>query len=305
MITYRSLQNKAAERFEKAGIDAPQHDARQLLLHCFEINTAQLLLRQEEDLEQLWNQEVLSKRLSTLEEMVAAREKRIPLQQILGCAYFMGMPFRVSRHVLTPRQDTEILVERILQERPEIEQSVLDMCTGSGCIAVSLAVLGGYQKITAVDLSQEALAVAEQNADFLLEKDKRSRVQLVQSDLFQNIPKQVETGFGCFDIIVSNPPYICTAEIETLEPEVRLFEPRMALDGSRDGLLFYRRIAAEAPEWLKAGGSLYLEIGWDQGAAVQEMLQDRGFEQVCVLKDLAGHDRVVRADWPGMSFEKA
>ncbi len=208
------------------------------------------------------------------------RERRIPLQQITGEQEFMGLSFYVNEHVLIPRQDTEILVEetaRFLKDGMQF----LDLCTGSGCILLSLLHLKPGAEGTGADLSPEALKVAEKNRERL-----GAKAALIQSDLFDKIE-------GAFDVIVSNPPYIKRAEIETLMDEVRLHEPYMALDGHEDGLYFYRKIAEEAPKYLRAGGGLFLEIGCDQGACVAELLRQQGFADVKVVKDLAGLDRVV------------
>ena len=206
--------------------------------------------------------------------MVARRSRREPLQHILGTQMFMGHEFRVSRHVLIPRQDTEILAEQVLKEQPFPQKRVLDLCTGSGCLAVSLAADGGYRDVTAADLSEQALDVARENARRILGSEQRIRFR--QGNLFGAL----EPG-ETFDILVSNPPYIPTEVIEGLQPEVRDYEPRMA---------------AEAADWLNPGASLYLEIGWDQGEAVRGLLEQAGFAGVQVLPDLAGKDRVVRAD---------
>lgn len=208
------------------------------------------------------------------------RERRIPLQQITGEQEFMGLSFYVNEHVLIPRQDTEILVEeteKFLRDGMQF----LDLCTGSGCILLSLLHLKPGVEGTGVDLSPEALKVAEKNRERL-----GAKAALIQSDLFDKIE-------SAFDVIVSNPPYIKRAEIETLMDEVRLHEPYMALDGHEDGLYFYRKIAEEAPKYLRAGGGLFLEIGCDQGACVAELLRQQGFADVKVVKDLAGLDRVV------------
>lgn len=208
------------------------------------------------------------------------RERRIPLQQITGEQEFMGLSFYVNEHVLIPRQDTEILVEETAKFLRHGMQ-FLDLCTGSGCILLSLLHLKPGVEGTGVDLSPEALKVAEKNRERL-----GAKAAFIQSDLFDKIE-------SAFDVIVSNPPYIKRAEIETLMDEVRLHEPYMALDGHEDGLYFYRKIAEEAPKYLRAGGGLFLEIGCDQGACVAELLRQQGFADVKVVKDLAGLDRVV------------
>lgn len=215
------------------------------------------------------------------------RQEHVPLQHITGMQEFMGFPFHVNGNVLIPRQDTEILVESAL-EKLEAGMQVLDLCTGSGCIAASLYLIGKEQKkisentvFAAADISADALCVAEHNF-----RNLQTDIRAIQSDLFQEIPWK-------FDMIVSNPPYIRTDVIEKLDEEVRIHDPYIALDGKEDGLYFYRKIAREAPEHLKKGGWLFLEIGSEQRREVSELLRSAGFDKVEGKKDLAGLDRVV------------
>ena len=291
-MTLRQLLEEGREELEKAGVADWALDARYLLMAAFDLDLASLLVKQERQILPGGESE---EKIHRYRQMIGRRAERIPLQQILGEQEFMGFPFQVNEHVLTPRQDTETLVELVLRERPDPSQSVLDLCTGSGCIALSLARLGGYRRVWASDLSEEALKVAEQNAKGLLEEleENKAEFRLLKSDLFEGIPKEER-----FDILTSNPPYIPTEVIEGLEPEVRDHEPRMALDGDEDGLKFYRILAAEAGGFLNPGGVIYLEIGWDQGAKVEELLRQAGFQEIRTVKDLAGKDRVVRAGWP-------
>lgn len=253
-------------------------------------------------------------------DLLLRRGAHIPLQHLTGEQEFMGFPFYVNEHVLIPRQDTEILVEEALKRLPIAKRfemaaatcrrtqvrgryfRVLDLCTGSGCIAVSLAKLGpdgaesqipeeagrvGVQ-IDATDISEAALAVACRNV-----KRNQAAVRLIQGDLFEN-------ASGLYDMIVSNPPYIRTGVIAELDEEVRLHEPQLALDGHEDGLYFYRRIAGESSAYLKDGGFLLLEIGYDQSEAVEALLREAGFEEIRTVKDLAGLDRVVCARKPSV-----
>ena len=234
-----------------------------------------------------------SARSARFEELVSRREGREPLQQILGTQEFMGLSFLVNRHVLIPRQDTETLVELVLKEVKDREARILDLCTGSGCIAISLAVMGGYRDVTAADLSEAALKVAAENADHLLQERRKEgcRFTLRRGDLFEAL-KPGER----FDVLTSNPPYIPTEVVRGLEPEVKDHEPWIALDGTEDGLAFYRRIAHESKAWLNPGACIYLEIGYDQGEAVSRLLEAAGFCNIQVIKDLPGLDRVVRAE---------
>lgn len=215
-------------------------------------------------------------------ECVAIRAKHVPLQHITGVQEFMGLEFCVNEHVLVPRQDTEVLVESVLEVlKPGMR--VLDMCTGSGCILISLLKLCGFDDVSGVgaDVSEGALKVARDNAEKL-----GVDATLVHSDLFSNVTQQ-------YDLIVSNPPYIRTAVIEELKDEVKFHDPLLALDGKEDGLYFYRRIVEESTQYLNIGGRLYFEIGHDQGEEVSSLMKEAGFADVTVKKDLAGLDRVV------------
>lgn len=213
-------------------------------------------------------------------EIAEARKEHIPLQYLLGKQEFMGLEFAVTSHVLIPRQDTELLVEAVLKMlKPGMK--VLDMCTGSGCIAISIAKLSKEVEVTAVDVSKEALAVARKNGE-----ENQVAVRWIESDLFEQVA-------DTYDVIISNPPYIKSEVIETLMPEVRDHEPRLALDGTADGLYFYRKIAKEAGTHLAKGGRLCLEIGYDQGEEVAELLRENGFQDVTIAKDLCGLDRNV------------
>ncbi len=281
------------------------------------------------DCVELWLKEKLSAYENTLEK----RASRIPLQQILGQQEFMGLTFFVNEHVLIPRQDTETLVELVLNEQKDKNISILDMCTGSGCIAVSLKKLGGYTCVEGADISEEALKVAKRNSEEILENSDvnndavSSRTEQIQNctNLTNNQNKQdnseermvsevrrgSQTGVTFrhsdmfssfreteqFNVIVSNPPYIPSAVIEELEPEVRDHEPRGALDGTADGLYFYRILAEECAKHLTPGGHVYFEIGYDQGMAVKELLDNHGFKDTRVIQDLTGKDRVVCGTW--------
>ncbi len=216
-------------------------------------------------------------------EMIADRAKRIPLQHIIGKACFMGLTFHSDARTLVPRPDTETLVEAVLEETPS-GGSLLDLCTGSGCIAVSLAKLGDFDHVTASDLSEDALAAARENAAL----NDCTDIRFVKSDLFDAF------GEESFDLITVNPPYIRDAVIETLMPEVREHDPYMALAGGEDGLDFYRRLAAEAGTHLNAGGRIFMEIGYDQAEDVESLFVAAGFTEIRMIKDLGGNPRVIR-----------
>ena len=238
------------------------------------------------------NMEISEKDVLRYCELMERRAKHIPLQHLTGEQEFMGYTFKVNEHVLIPRQDTEVLVEEAMKFlRPG--KSVLDMCTGSGCILLSLLKMGAEKfymrnvKGTAVDISEEALKVASLNA-----KKLGVEVEFIQSDLFENIDVNVT---GKFDILVSNPPYIRTSVIEGLQEEVRLHDPFIALDGKEDGLYFYRKIVESSKDYLNNKAMILFEIGHDQGEDVSNLLKEAGFSNVWVKKDLAGLDRVVIA----------
>lgn len=332
-MTLQQLLDQGTEQLRSAGVPDAGLDARYLLLDTFGLGLASFLADRGRNVDGLPGG---AEKAQAYEALIARRAGRIPLQQLLGVQEFMGLEFFVNEHVLIPRQDTETLVELVLGERKQRDLDVLDVCTGSGCIAVSLARLGGYRSVTALDVSAEALKVAEKNAAALLgEYDGDFR--LVQSDMFAGLEtKETEAQPGQepgkaeilpgqepgkaeilpeqaagkaaasrdltrpsltpqFDILVSNPPYIPSQVIEGLEPEVRDHEPRLALDGSPDGLKFYRILASEGKRFLRQGGSVYFEIGWDQAQAVSALLEREGFTQIRTVKDMAGMDRVVGA----------
>jgi release factor glutamine methyltransferase len=235
-------------------------------------NRSYFLIHQQDELNQ--EQELLYK------EFIETRGRHIPLQHITQEQEFMGLNFKVNENVLIPRQDTEILVEEVLA-RLKDNMSVLDMCTGSGCIIISLKNGKNSIKASAADISTKALEVARENARL-----NDVEINFVQSNLFENIE-------GKFNIIVSNPPYIPTKVIDGLMEEVRVHEPMIALDGMEDGLYFYREIIKNSLKYLNQGGSLCFEIGYDQGEAVSSMMKETGFINIKVIKDLAGLDRVV------------
>lgn len=278
-MTYRELYDKGCTALATAGIEEALLDARLLLEYVCHTDRNALLVHGDREVEQAQEEQYLA----YLEE----RAKRIPLQHITGEQDFMGMTFRVNEHVLIPRQDTEILVEEVMRE-PLDGMHILDMCTGSGCILLSLLHYSNDCIGAGVDVSEEALAVARENAERIcgLRNDKSTGVKFIRSNLFENVT-------GKYDIIVSNPPYIASDVIPTLMPEVKDHEPMLALDGTEDGLFFYRKIVDESREYLTRGGRLYFEIGYDQADAVSELMRNAGFVDVTVVKDYAGLDRVV------------
>lgn len=287
-MTYQEIYKWGADTLADAGVEEAKLDARLLLEAVCHTNRNDLLVHGDRVVEE---EEVAQYR-----EYIAMRAKRIPLQHITGVQEFMGLEFRVNEHVLIPRQDTEVLVEEVMRNVHE-GMRILDMCTGSGCILISLLHYSNNTVGVGVDISEQALAVAKGNArsvladrmemeDIFAENGKTSRITFLQSDVFDKVE-------GKYDIIVSNPPYIRTAVIDTLMPEVKEHEPMQALDGTEDGLFFYRKIVEESREYLVSSGMLYFEIGHDQADEVSGLMEAAGFCDVHVVKDLAGLDRVV------------
>lgn len=273
-MTYREAYEWGRKTLEEAQVTDADVDARLLLEYVCHTDRNALLVHGDRAVEELL--------FFCYEKYIEKRAERIPLQQLLHEQEFMGLSFYVDEHVLIPRQDTEILVEEVMRE-PYDGARILDLCTGSGCILLSLLHYSNASSGVGVDLSGEALSVAKENAERL---GLTGRVEWIEGDLFNGVE-------GSFDILVSNPPYICSGVIPMLEPEVRVHEPLMALDGGEDGLLFYRRIVEQAGACLVPGGRLYFEIGYDQGEAVAELLKTHGYKEVHVIRDFAGQNRVV------------
>ena len=281
-----------------AGLEDGRLDARLLLEHYCGIPAHRLLSHPETPVKAEEREAFLAG--------IRRRAAREPLAYIIGEQSFMGLPFVVSRDVLIPEQDTENLVEEALRHL-EDGSRILDLCTGSGCILLSLLHYSNNCVGVGTDLSRPALTIAEQNAHAL----GLSRcTQWLQGDLFEALTQAPQAANregeeGTFDrsfsrpekydMIISNPPYIRTAVIETLAPEVRCAEPRLALDGGEDGLDFYRRIIRQAPAHLVIGGRLMMEIGYDQAADVTSLLQEAGYYGVEVIRDYGGNDRIVTA----------
>lgn len=275
MSTYAQLLKDGKEILENAGVLEAELDAWYLLSDTFKMDRTKFFI--ERSSEQTFEKD----QLDQYKEKLQKRAMRIPLQHILGVQEFMGMEFIVNNQVLIPRQDTEILVEEVLKEK---EGTVLDLCTGSGCIAISLAKLGSFSKIDAADISEKALEIAKKNA-----KKMNTQVQFYHSDLFEQITEK-------YDIIVSNPPYIAKDIIETLEPEVKNHEPYQALYASNSGLYFYEQISRLAKNYLNPDGKIFYEIGYDQANAVCHILEKNNYKNIKVIPDLAKKDRVVKAE---------
>ena len=278
-MTLWELLRTGRETLEKAGIEGAETDARELLYFVTGLEAEDYFLRKGEEASPETEQRY--------REALTKRAEHVPLQHVTGRAWFYGYPFRVGPDVLIPRFDTEVLAEKVLKETSGKNLSVLDLCTGSGAIACVLSLEGSYESVSASDISAEALKTAKENAESL-----GAKLTFYESDLFREIP-------GRFDVIVSNPPYIATAVIGTLSPEVRGHEPLPALDGGEDGLDFYRRIAREGKDHLKPGGRIYFEIGEEQAEKVSRILSGEGYTDIGVTRDLSGWDRVVSAKTDG------
>lgn len=270
----KGLLADGAKMLAQAGIDEAELDARYILEYITGLNSAQYFIHSEDIIEKDKAEEFF--------RLIERRSKRIPLSYVIGTRDFFGLTFKVDENVLIPEQETELLVEEVIKHSEG--KSVLDMCTGSGCIAISIALFGKPSKVAASDISEKALEVARENAKSL----KAGEISFIQGDMFENVTDK-------FDIIVSNPPYIETGEIDELMPEVRDYIPRLALDGDIDGLKFYRIISKEAVKKLNKNGRIFYEIGYNQSRAVASILLENGFTDVKIMKDYSGLDRIVMA----------
>ena len=298
-MTLYDLLNEGNAALQQAGDTDGENDAKLLLFEALHLDLVHFLM---DRLRPLSEQDAkVQEQIRTYRGMIAKRASRIPLQQILGSQEFMGLDFFVNEHVLIPRQDTETLVTeaaRVIQETPREKLSffeklkggkeweVLDLCCGSGAVGISLAKISSNVKVLGTDVSEKALAVAEENA-----KNLRVKMRFARGDMF------APAAGKKFDMIVSNPPYIRTRMISILQEEVKDHEPLQALDGGRDGLDFYRVIVKEAADHLKPGGFLLLEIGHDQGEDLRKMIRDDGrYTPAEIIRDLPGKDRVVKCE---------
>lgn len=280
-MTYSELADSAVSRLKAAGFEEARSDIRHLLLHVSGMTLAALLCDGA--------REVPKEQAQRFYELLEHRIQHRPVQYITGEQEFYGLKFLVRPGVLIPRPETELLTEAVI--RSSAGKRVLDLCTGSGCIAVTVAKLGAPEFTAASDCSEPALRTARENAAL-----HGVEITFFQGDLLEPVT-------GKYDIIVSNPPYICSGVIDGLMPEVRDFEPRPALDGGEDGLYFYRRICREAKGHLRKDGRLMFEIGYDQGREVAELLLAEGYREVEVKKDYAGLDRMVFAVLPDQNKE--
>lgn len=282
-MTAIKLYEDIVKKFIDADIPEAKENAKLMLMHYCDISANDLLVHGEK--------EISKEDEEKLYEAVKRRLTREPLQYITGTAPFMGLDFKVDKNVLIPRPDTEILVEEALRNLNDGSR-ILDLCTGSGCILISLLKYSNDCKGVGTDISEGALGIARENARVILGEDNNA--EFLEGDLFEALPGDTnDREKNRFEMIVSNPPYIATDVIETLMPEVRDYEPRLALDGTGTGLLFYERIIPTAKDHLTVGGQLLLEIGYDQGEAVKDIMDKNGYIETNIIKDYAGNDRVV------------
>lgn len=275
----RELIKYGEEILEKANIPEYKSDVKILITHLLDISYSEYFFALDNEVDE-------EKKLS-FQAMIDKRATHYPCQYITGVQNFMGYDFSVCEGVLVPRPETELLVEEAVKQSSPSNQSVLDMCCGSGCIGISYKLLRkelGYKdNVTLVDLSKDALKIANANNDKL-----SAGCELINSDLFTEV-------HGKYNIIISNPPYIETKEIDKLMEEVKCFEPMMALDGLEDGLFFYRKIISEAKSYLEPNGVVLFEIGYNQYESVKILFENEGYRDIKLIKDYAGLDRIVLA----------
>jgi len=304
-MTLEELYKEGTERLKSVGIENPSVDAFYLLEHAAGLNRTRYLMFKDQDVTQMNIRQYM--------DLISRRMERVPYQYIIGTAEFAGLTFEVNPNVLIPRLDTEVLFEHTLRKLG-YRAYVLDLCTGSGALGIALKRYRPDIYMVMSDISDDALEVAARNAvnNRLEIADKEGGslefgVKLIKSDLFDSMDPSEDMGdtdgkepVGMFDVIVSNPPYVTEAEYETLMPEVKEHEPKLALTAGVDGLDIYRRIAADAPLFLKENGVLALETGCSQAAAVSQLLGNNGFTDIEIIQDLAGLDRVIMCRKSGM-----
>ncbi|ONI47741.1 protein-(glutamine-N5) methyltransferase, release factor-specific [Candidatus Epulonipiscioides saccharophilum] len=278
MPTVREVLAYGTKILEENKIDNAGLDSRLLLMDLLGCNRHTLIKNSDKLIEENVVKEFF--------DYIERRKNHEPLQYITSYQEFMGLPFYVDRNVLIPRQDTELIVENLIEMDFGAEPKGLEIGVGSGCIAISLLHFMKKLKMTASDISRVALEITEKNA---LLNECSDRISLVESDLFENI-KKIQ-----YDFIVSNPPYISKEEMKTLAPEVGLFEPNIALTDNSDGLSFYRMIAEDAKQYLKNDGILALEIGYNQGEKVIKILKGNQYENIQLICDYNNKHRVIIA----------
>lgn len=278
--TIGELLNQGVKLLKESNIETPILDAQLILAKILKVDKLFVMTN--------INQEVSDSIEKKFINDILLRTKGMPVQYIIGSQEFMGLEFKVNNCVLIPRADTEILIEQVLQSvKSDKEYKILDIGTGSGCISISLAKYIKDSQIYSADISKSAIEVAGQNAKTHNVEDK---IKFFVGNIFEPIGNNIK-----FDIIVSNPPYIPTDTIQTLDVNVKQYEPGLALDGGADGLDFYRDIISNAKNYLVSEGMIFLEIGYDQAQSVIKLLKQNDFADINIVKDLAGCDRVVKA----------
>lgn len=281
-MTVQQWLESGERQLAERGVPEARANAEWIMAHVLKAGRGELALH--------GSRTMSVKHENAFRNLVLQRARRVPLAYILGNQPFLGLDILVGEGALVPRPETEELVDeasQLFKPRADEELHILEIGTGTGCIAVALATLFPRSVVYATDISEQALALARKNSDL---HHTTRRIRFISEDLFK--PDHQRAGWA--DLIISNPPYIPTAELDRLEPEVKK-EPRLALDGGPDGLSHLRAIVAEAPSSLKPGGWLALEIGSDQGAAVRELLEAKGFNEVVVRRDAQGHERMALA----------
>lgn len=298
-MTYRSLIKEAIDILNKNKIEDSDYDAKEILMSLVDIDMSEFLNDEDTELEELYDRRTISNIITNFDELIGARSQHYPLQYILGETYFCGLKFLLDKSVLIPRSDTEVLVEKVLFDNPDKNKYVLDMCTGSGCIAIALANLGDYKFVLGSDISDDAIEIASKNAEEIIndrydDDEMNQQIYFLKSDLFSDFDKiEKKLGVKKFDIITVNPPYIRSKDIKKLQKEVKDYEPMLALDGGDDGLKYYKLLASSAKEYLNDNGKIYLEIGYDQEKDVRDIFEKKGYKYIETVKDLSGNDRVV------------
>lgn len=272
-MKYIEVFDKYVKLLEEKNFKDAKSDILLLIYEIFDFDFSKWTMYKYDEIEDI-------SKLDKLNEYVEKRLGHMPIQYILNKAYFCGLPLYVNENVLIPRFDTEVLVEEVLAlSKKDKSKRILDMCTGSGAIAIALKKLGGFDRVDALDISDNALEVAKRNA-----KELDLDINFLKSDMFSSLTSEIK-----YDIIVSNPPYIQSDVVDTLENEVKDFEPRLALDGDADGMKFYKIIAENYEDYLADNGVLALEIGYDEADDIRALFEGKN---VVIKKDLANLDRV-------------
>ena len=268
--TVLKILNKSIDQLKKYNIENPQLNAELIISHVLDMNKANLYLNSKDILD--------NEKSDIIEQFIIRRTKHEPLQYILGETEFYGCKIKVNPDVLIPRPETELLVEKLVQENVN---SILEIGTGSGAIAIALAKQMKNVQIEATDISEKALNTARQNAEL-----NNVSINFMQSDIFENIKNK-------YDIIVSNPPYISKKEYDNLAPEIKDYEPEISLLAKEEGLFYYKKIFENAKDYLTEKGKIYFEIGYNQAEKIKEIAKENGFDEINVFKDLNGFDRIV------------